>query len=63
VIGPSDEEMRIRKGSLTESVLGELEKVEKGVRGAGRRKRRKDGGEWGQVLNRAPSSSEYRDQG
>jgi H+/Cl- antiporter ClcA len=33
-------EMRIRKGSLTESVLGELERVEKEVRRAGRRKRR-----------------------
>jgi hypothetical protein len=32
--------MRIRKGSLTESVLGELERVEKEVRRAGRRKRR-----------------------
>jgi H+/Cl- antiporter ClcA len=39
----SPAEMRIRKGSLTESVLGELEKVEKGVRRAGRRKRRGDG--------------------
>jgi H+/Cl- antiporter ClcA len=33
-------ELRIRKGSLTESVLEELEKVEKGVRRAGRRQRR-----------------------
>jgi H+/Cl- antiporter ClcA len=32
--------MRIRKGSLTESVLEELEKVEKGVRRVGRRKPR-----------------------
>lgn len=40
-VGPA--EMRIRKGSLTESVLEELEKVEKGVRRAGRRKRRGDG--------------------
>jgi H+/Cl- antiporter ClcA len=36
----SPAEMRIRKGSLTESVLEELEKVEKGVRHAGRRQRR-----------------------
>jgi H+/Cl- antiporter ClcA len=37
-VNPS--EMRIRKGSLTESVLEELGKVEKGVRRAGRRRRR-----------------------
>jgi chloride channel protein, CIC family len=36
----SPTEMRIRKGSLTESVLEELQKVEKGVRRAGRRTRR-----------------------